>query len=634
MTKYLNRISLNICLAFIFVCAFCIHVTAQEINVKKIKNDPNYYSAEGIGDTEEEAANMALSRICENICVTSYSDIVMTDNEQAAIFKSTSLVTLQNVGMMVLEPEPNAKVFRFVSKSDVEKAFKAREEKILGYVNSGKTSEQYLQIDDAIRNYYWALMLARTNPTPIYADFNGEKHECVSFLPTKIKSVISNIKVTLDECRYESNRYFVPINFKYGEKNVASVQLKYFDGESFVGPMQVRDGFGELELLSPPANGNLQIRYEYAFTSQAKTLNAELKTAFESVKSIPIDNALVNIPVKINEKKKEIEVAKEAKKGVSALSTAEIAAVTPEPVKEKTRVEVSIVSEPDKYLEMMKKVELAIKHKNPKEAYSCFTSEGYKMFETLLTKTGTISLVGSEQEYVFINSGNNGQILGRFCRVKLKFRNGKSFMENITFRIDKELDKITSFAFALTDKAETDIFNAAAQWPEFSRFSILQFMEDYQTAYALKRLDYLNMIYSDDAIIITGSVLKKAPQDRLDGSPINVGSRSDVKYTQLDKNQFLKRLDQQFKEKEYIHLRFEETKTKTIVGKYIPRGTAFAIQLNQLYESSNYSDKGYLTLILDASKDPAMIHVRLWQPDKTDMSDITSIEEFMNMFEF
>lgn len=623
--------------AFIFfVCAFCISITAQEINVEKIKKDPNYYSAEGTGDTEEEAANMALSRICQSIYVTSYSNIIETDNEQAAIFRSTSLVTLQNVGLMVLEPEPDAKVFRYVLKSDVENAFKAREEKILGLVKSGKTAEQNLQIDDAIRNYYWALMLAKTNPNPIYADFNGEKHECISFLPTKIKSVISNIKVTLldEECRYEHNRYYVPLNFKYGENKVASVQLKYFDGESFIGPLQVRDGLGELELVSLPADENLKIRFEYAFTSQAKTFNEELKTAYESVKFIPIDNALVNIPVKINEKKKEIEVAKEAKKGVSAISTAEVAAVAPEPIKEKTRVEVSIVSEPDKYLKMMEKVESAIKHKNPMEAYSCFTSDGYKMFETLLTKTGTVSLVGSEQEYMFISTGYNRQILGRFCRVKLKFRNGKSFMENITFRIDKDLNKITSFAFALTDKAETDIFNAAAQWPEFSRFSILQFMEDYQTAYALKRLDYLNMIYSEDAIIITGSVLKKATQDRVDGSPINVGSRTDVKYTQLDKNQFLKRLDQQFKEKEYIHLRFEETKTKTIVGRYIPRGTAFAIELNQIYESSNYSDKGYLTLILDASKDPAMIHIRLWQPDKTDMSDITSIDEFMNMFEF
>ena len=57
----------------------------------------------------------------------------------------------------------------------------------------------------------------------------------------------------------------------------------------------------------------------------------------------------------------------------------------------------------------------------------------------------------------------------------------------------------------------------------------------------------------------------------------------------------------------------------------IPAGTAFAIEIKQNYRSPVYSDKGYLTLLLDVSKRPAIIHARLWQPNKIDIE----LEQFI-----
>ena len=37
---------------------------------------------------------------------------------------------------------------------------------------------------------------------------------------------------------------------------------------------------------------------------------------------------------------------------------------------------------------------------------------------------------------------------------------------------------------------------------------LISFLENYKTAYALKRLDYISSIFDDDALIITGRVLK------------------------------------------------------------------------------------------------------------------------------
>lgn len=276
----------------------------------------------------------------------------------------------------------------------------------------------------------------------------------------------------------------------------------------------------------------------------------------------------------------------------------------------------------------MKAVESAIKQCNPECAFAYFTSEGYKLFEQLLKYTGRITLVGSNQQYHFVRA--NGQVLGKDCKVKIRFSNGRSFMEKLTFRFDEKTKKIQSLALALTKKAEDDIFNAASTWPEVSRYTILQFMEDYQTAYLLQRIDYLDKIFSDDAIIITGTMLKTAPKAQVEGLPVDFG-KNDIRYTRLNKKQFIEKLRTHFNEREYVHLTFEDNVTQVINAPSLPPATAFVIQIRQIYNSPVYSDQGYLTLVLDASKELPIIHVRMWQPDKSDMM---SIEEFMSKFKF
>ena len=147
-----------------------------QVNIQHIKSDSKYWSAEGNGTTVEEADHDALSQIIRQISV-SVSTTMQEENEnrlvnegveysyyaQKGFVKSSSFASLQNVEMIVLEPEPNAKVFRWVAKSEVGRMFEERKNKILDFVKTGKIAEQRLQIDDALRNYYWALMLAKVN---------------------------------------------------------------------------------------------------------------------------------------------------------------------------------------------------------------------------------------------------------------------------------------------------------------------------------------------------------------------------------------------------------------------------------------------------------------------------------------
>lgn len=621
----------------LFLVMHVLPLSAQDI--QEIKSNPMYWKAEGDGTTIEEAENDALAQIIRQISVSlSTKTQITSESEQKSdgtfkshlkqdnAIKSFSFASLQNIEKRVLAPEPNAKVFIWVAKSEVDRMFEERKNKILDFVKTGKIAEQRLQIDDALRNYYWALMLTKVNRDAVYTDFNGEEVNCLTFLPLKIKSVISHIKADLEECINSDNRYFAKMRFTYENRDVASIQLRYFDGQSFVGPLVVKDGIGEMDLVSLPADGKMKMRYEYSFRKEAENLDIELRTIFSEITAPPIDNALVEIPVKVNVKKNTMMVSKKYKEEETA--SVAVVKIPSEPIRVKQQIELSTVEDCGEFANALLQVENAIKQRIPQSAYPCFTLEGYKLFETLLLKTGHISLVGEKQNYEFIQA--NGQILARFCKVKIKFKNGKSFMENLVFRYNEENKKIQSVALALTKKAEEDIFNAASSWTEISRFAILQFMEDYQTAYSLKRLDYLEKVFSDEAIIITGTVLKSASSAQIEGMPIDFG-RSDVRFTRQNKQQYLSNLRRHFKEREYIHLTFEDNQTKVINAPRIPKGTAFAIQINQIYNSPVYSDRGYLTLVLDASKELPIIHVRLWQPERSNM---LTLDEFMNQFEF
>ena len=138
--------------------------------------------------------------------------------------------------------------------------------------------------------------------------------------------------------------------------------------------------------------------------------------------------------------------------------------------------------------------------------------------------------------------------------------------------------------------------------------ALISFLENYKTAFALARIDYISSIFSDDALIIVGRVVKKA---QFEGKICL--EQEDVEYNRYTKSAYISQLKRSFKSKEYINLKFANTEiTKLTRGGH---ENFYGIQLKQDYFSSNYGDTGYLYLLVDMedSRKP-LIYVRTWQP--------------------
>ena len=250
----------------------------------------------------------------------------------------------------------------------------------------------------------------------------------------------------------------------------------------------------------------------------------------------------------------------------------------------------------------MKNIETGLAKRNYAGLERFFTPDGWNMFNKLL-RYGDAKLM--KQPQVQLDSDGNGMVC-RSVPMSFSFKgNKKVFTEDVVFYLDAS-GKVYEVAFGLEQSAISDIMNRRA-WDEEARKVMIHFLETYKTAYALKRLDYINTVFSADALIITGSVVKSTRQKEI--SPANM---QHVKYTRQTKEQYMKSLKKCFDSNEFINIHFADN----IVRRSNDNPNIYGIQIKQDYYSSTYGDTGYLFLLLDF-KDPEspLIHVRTWQPD-------------------
>ena len=140
----------------------------------------------------------------------------------------------------------------------------------------------------------------------------------------------------------------------------------------------------------------------------------------------------------------------------------------------------------------------------------------------------------------------------------------------------------------------------------------LQFMENYKTAYSLKRLKYIESIFADDAIIIVGNVVKKASMVNSDLGKKAIFNDI-VKYNRYDKDTYLNNLRDCFDAQEYINVSFSDNDIRHLKEG----GQVYGVQITQDYYSTHYGDHGYLYLMIDMNdEDNPLIKVRTWQATK------------------
>ena len=246
-----------------------------------------------------------------------------------------------------------------------------------------------------------------------------------------------------------------------------------------------------------------------------------------------------------------------------------------------------------------------------------FTEEGYAMFNSLMNY-GNAKLLTNEG-YSFYTTDDG--VICRSMPMRFSFKGNKTFIESIVYEFDQD-KKIKTLSFQLEQEAVADI-SKQDRWSKKAKHVLIRFLENYKTAYALERHDYLTQIFSEDALIIVGSIVEKKPQ-ALD-KQIMLLNEKDILFNRYSKTEYMKNLERCFARNEFINLRFTENEIKKASsGKEV-----YGIQIKQDYFSSTYGDSGYLFLAVDLEvADKPVIHVRTWQPERDEEGKIFSFVDF------
>lgn len=579
--------------------------TAEE-RAEQMKANAEYICGEGWGDTYNSADQAALADLISKISLNISNSFEIKEEEFntnssfdsktaiTSVMNSYAQATLTNTFNLVISNTPQTHVLRYIRKSEVNKIFDERKEKVFDYVRSAMRAEEKAKIDDALRNYYWAFAMVRSlqYPNSVKMTIDGVQRLLVTWIPQQIEEIMSNLSTKIASKDGNEINLFI----KYKGEPVTSLDYTYFDGQTWSNLYSAKDGMGIVELRPGVEINSLQLKYEYEYADQCQ-IDKELESVMQLFKGTSFKNASVYI----NNLDKKSAVSSEAKKEFEKSVKTESAA----------NLETLSKVENEKELAgIMTRVINAIKAKDYDSVSDCFSEDGLEMYKKL-PNYGQARLLGDPQ-FSFYTMGK--RVVCRSIPMAFSFKNNRrKFVEDVTFTFD-ENKKIECVAFGLGSQAKTDIFNkGVGAWSDYAKMVIATFLENYKTAFALKRLDYLESVFDDNATIITGHIIKKAPKVAMEGESFINSNNKLIKYTRQTKSEYMRKLKMCFQSNQFINIRFADND----VVKMGAGGETYGIQIKQDYYSTNYGDHGYLFLMVDFNDpDNPSIKVRTWQPDR------------------
>lgn len=590
-------------LALGIIITMALTVTAQ--GVDGIKRNSSYLYGEGGGVTLQAAKEAALADLIQKISVTVHSDFtskerelnqggnVTSDAEYQSIIRSYSTATLTNVKTIVLKPEPDASVFLYIAKSEIDRIFESRVAKAKEFVGNADEALKNGQIDDTLRYYYWSYCLVKSlrypNEAKIFVD--GQERSLLAWLPTRMDDVMGKVKV--QSRRTADNTY--EITATYDGRPVRSMDYTYFDGVDNSPVYSILDGKGLVELRPGMAMDAVQLKLEYEFRGLSRN-DSEVEAVVGAMKPA---------------------VYRRAYHRVALDGAASPAESTSTDVNGSMQSPLALTDMGTLGTAVMKPVMQALRSGSIEQCRKKFTAEGWEEFSKLMGY-GKVTLMDDIHLDYF---ADGDCVVCRGLPVSCRFNRGRVFNEKLSFYIDSNSKQITHVAMGLGREAMNDVVLGHLDWSEKSRTRIVGFLEDYRTAYATKNLEYLDKVFDDNAVIVLGKRLQVAPQLNKEGYMNN----HRVQFTQLTKREFLRNLRRQFQSKDYINLHFSQNRIYQL-QKGVER---YGIEIKQDYYSSNYGDTGYLTLIFDLTNpDQPVIHVRTWQEQPDPNFGVVSPADF------
>lgn len=584
-----------------------------------IQRSGEFFYGVGHGNSEAEATRVAMSEVMNMIAVNVSSDFtLLTDetNDNGEIdhkeriissLNSISQASLTNVQKWVVDgTAPDYTVRCYIKKDELARIYDGRINKAKDLVVKADEALGKRKLDMALQYYYWAYALVCSLQYP-----NEVKDEqgrlFITELPMKIREALDGVEVEI----VKRDGVYIELLFKYNGEPVSGIGFNFNDGRS-VNRMDAKDGIGFMELTPGFDKEFFHIDIEYEHKELARG-DAEMNSVLSVItkRNFREANHTLRAPADETEMMSEERLREALNMAVSHSNANEIKSTEAQ------------VAKADDYKAVVDRIIEAVMENRYSDVTDLFTLDGLEVFNELVAY-GTGRVVGVPDVKIF--KSTDGRAVARGLQMAFSFKRGTktSFVEDVVFTFNKE-GKIENVAFGLGKDSTNDIMcKDASGWDDMTREMVMEFLENYKTAYCLKRLDYIETIFSDDAVIITGNVVKRKPASASQNErEISIKGNEIITYNRQTKDEYIGRLKNVFRRNEFINIHFTNNEVQWL--EKIDNKRVYAIQIGQEYNSTSYADMGYLFLLVDMTKrEEPLIRVRTWQPHET------PIEEWYN----
>lgn len=572
---------------------------------ERIQINESYYKGLGEGSTIEEASNMALQNLAGNIFVFVISETgtvienkvkdgdANTTSNTVSKLEVASPGVFEGVQTRITKKGSVYTALKYVDTLSVREQDQQRLADIKQYMQAAVNCEATADVAGALKHAYWAqamLNCLSSDPRSVY--FDGKP--VVTMIPGFIQDILNNIKAEVFE-RVQNDPLKYKVKFTYKGKQASNMRYQYNSGYDNWLEGTTRDGIGAISIVDGYPTNSLTFRWIYRNdeiegSPIKKVLDCSI-TKYENELAVDFPESIKNYDFeKDNAPKIKSKVSKNKKLAVSQVDAQKYTAM---------------VSDVLECIKSSRSVAKGNKLHHYTAVKKHFTESGFKEFMKLIGY-GTITILDNNLDLRYTHL--NGYTYCRSVRMDFSFSRKRSFTENVVFQFD-ETGKISGMSFSLGDKAIATHVDGKGN--EVDDNILINLLENYRTAYALEDRDYLQSIFSPDALIITGKKIKT--YTGTDGRKL---AKDKVELQRMTVKQYMERLKKIFDANEFINIQFSDYLIRKVYNNYNRK--LYAVQIKQDYFSSIYGDTGYLFLYVDITNpNEPIIHIRAWQ-DKID----------------
>ncbi|MCM1332958.1 MAG: nuclear transport factor 2 family protein [Bacteroides sp.] len=165
--------------------------------------------------------------------------------------------------------------------------------------------------------------------------------------------------------------------------------------------------------------------------------------------------------------------------------------------------------------------------------------------------------------------------------------------------------KIIDFNFTMDKTNYVNIMKEGLRLKdEDRRMMIIGWCQQFEKAYCDKNIRFIEDVFSDDALIITGKLVTQRVKN-------DVMPQNGVVFEQKGKKEYIAGLKRVFANNQRLKVKFDDYR----VVRHPAKPDYYGVTLKQDWHSDSYSDQGSVFLLWDfTDEDHPKIHVRTWEP--------------------